>query len=447
MKINQVLKSWIKNSSKSWMFELLKLLLWGPLLYIPGLLLGIGFLKNTDSINETWIKTSIDIIYNFSQRSVVAYWIISTTITLMITFYLGIYLVEKQKVKDKIYFTEDEINKEFDKNIEDAEKLIICGGDLNFLQNSQKQKEKIEKMSSRVKILAHYDKDLGDKNQKKIYKDLVDKKVQLQNCKKEDGFSVKGQLKKNASGIYSVLFAVKNKEGLYKKIEISDQNIIKILWKELEVQHEKGKNPLIRGVLMDLGGVFFDGDYYKDFLQKVEELLEVKIKRENNEKRLLDYDLNLGEKNIIDYIRGVVEKDLTVEEEDEIEQLWGKVWKPNPKMVEIVKKIKENGVDVYPCSNLDKENGLRYIERGDFLEFSDSRFLSYEMKKVKTKADFFEKTIEILTKKKNNLSPFELILIDDQEKNLTLAGTVGIQGIHYKNPMELESELKRKKII
>ncbi|MGL4868414.1 MAG: hypothetical protein ACRC4S_07190 [Cetobacterium sp.] len=447
MKMNQVLKIWIKDSNKNLISELLKLLWWGSLLYIPGLLLGISFLKNTSSINEMWIKSIIDIIHNFSQRSVVAYWIVSVIVTLMITFYLGVYLVEKQKIKNKIYFTEDEINKEFDKNIEDAEKLIICGGDLNFLQNCKKQKEKIEKMSNRVRILAHYDKDLGSKDQKKIYKDLIDNKVQLQNCKKEDGFSVKGQLKKNASGIYSVLFAVKNNEGLYKKIEISDQNIIKILWKELQIQHEKGKNPLIRGVLMDLGGVFFDGDYYKDFLQKVEELLKVKIKRENNEKRLLDYDLNLGEKNIIEYIRGIIKKDLTQKEEEEIEHVWGKVWKPNPKMVEIVKKIKENGVDVYPCSNLDKENGLKYIERGDFLEFSDSHFLSYEMKKVKTKADFFEKLLEILTNKKNNLCPFELVLIDDQEKNLTLARTTGIQGIQYKNPMELENELKKRKII
>lgn len=445
--MNQVLKLWVKDSSKNWIFELLKLLWWNFLLYIPGLLLGIGFLKDTSSINETWIKSSIDTVHNFSQKSVIEYWIVTVIFTLIVTFYLGVYLVEKQKVKDKILFTEDEINKEFDKNIEDAEKLIICGGDLNFLKSSKKQKERIEKMSGRVKILAHYDKDLSSKDQKKIYKDLVDKKVQLQNCKKENGFSVKGQLKKNTSGIYSVLFAVKNKEGFYKKIEISDQNIVKILWKELETQHERGKNPLTRGVLMDLGGVFFDGDYYKDFLQKVEDLLGIKIKRENNEKRLLDYALNLGERNIIEYIRGVIEKDLTEKEEEEIDLLWGKVWKPNPKIVEIVKKIKENGVDVYPCSNLDKENGLRYIERGDFLEFSDSRFLSYEMKRVKTKADFFEKVIEILMKKKNNLCPFELVLIDDQEKNLTLAGTVGIQGIHYKNPMELESELKKRKII
>ena len=447
MKVGQVLNLWIKDSSKNWMFELLKLLWWGSLLYIPGLLLGIGFLKDTSPINELWIKSRIDVIHNFSQKSAVTYWIISVIITIIITFYLGIYLVEKQKIKDKILFTEDEINIEFDKNIEDAEKLIICGGDLNFLQNSQKQKERIEKMSGRVKILAHYDKDLGSTDQKKIYRDLVEKKVQLQNCKKEEGFSVKGQLKKNTSGFYSALFAIKNKGNFYKKIEISDQNIVKILWKELEVQHEKGKNPLIRGILMDLGGVFFEGDYYRDFLQKVEELLEIKIKRENNEKRLLDYSLNLGERNIVEYIRDIVEKKLTIEEEEQIENLWSKVWKPNTKMVEIVKKIKENGIDVYPCSNLDKENGLRYIERGDFLEFSDSRFLSYEMKRVKTRADFFQKVIEILTKKKSNLCPFELVLIDDQEKNLTLAGTVGIQGIHYKNPMELENELKRRKII
>lgn len=447
MEIKRVLNSYFKDERKNWLVELLKLVIWGFFIYIPGLLVGIGFLQDTSSINESWIKVGIDFIHGFAQKSMVTYWILLIIVTIAITFYFGFYLVEKEKRKNKILFTENEINEEFDKNIEDAEKLIICGGDLNFLQSSPKQKEQIERMSKRVKILAHYDKDLGSKEQKKIYKDLLDKKVELQNCRKEDRFAVKGQLKKNTSGIYSVLFAVKNKDGLYKKIEISDQNIIKILWKDLEIQHEKGRNPLVRGVLMDLGGVFFDGDYYKDFLHKVEELLGVRIKRENNEKRLLDFQLNLGERNIVEYIGEIIDRVLTVQEEQKIEELWGKVWKPNPKMVEIVKKIKENDIDVYPCSNLDKENGLRYIERGDFLEFSDTYFLSYDMKKVKTRADFFEKVLEILSKKKSNLCPFELILIDDQEKNLTLAKTVGIQGIHYKNPIELENELKKRKII
>jgi HAD superfamily hydrolase (TIGR01509 family) len=63
-------------------------------------------------------------------------------------------------------------------------------------------------------------------------------------------------------------------------------------------------------------------------------------------------------------------------------------------------------------------------------------FFSYELKKTKKDPDIF---IEVL--KRMNCSAQECLFIDDSHQNITVAASVGIKGIQFRNAQQLQKEL------
>lgn len=65
---------------------------------------------------------------------------------------------------------------------------------------------------------------------------------------------------------------------------------------------ETAKNAVIRYIALDIGGVFFDGELYADFFQKIESLYHIKIPRIKNDKLNIDMRMMKGEITIVRYI-------------------------------------------------------------------------------------------------------------------------------------------------
>ena len=133
-------------------------------------------------------------------------------------------------------------------------------------------------------------------------------------------------------------------------------------------------------------------------------------------------------------------RQLKVEERNMVNNVWESVWKPNPDMNHLVEILKRNNYCVGVFSNMDQQNGELYRERGDFNAFpAEYTFLSYEVGYTKPHREFFEHILD-----RTGLKSYEILLIDDHEKNVTKSKELGFQTIQYHNDMErLKTELQK----
>lgn len=94
-------------------------------------------------------------------------------------------------------------------------------------------------------------------------------------------------------------------------------------------------------------------------------------------------------------------------------------------------------------SNMDEQNGDIYKERGDFDVFDvEYQYLSYEVGYTKPHKEFFEHMI-----KSSKFEPYQILLIDDHEKNVIESKKLGFQAIQYHGDIvKLKTDLKEKGI-
>lgn len=425
-------------------------------IFIPGIILVVSFLENEESLKVKNFTAEYSLFYNFLQNDFISSIIIGTTVIILIKYFLFEQPLKKKLEKYQDEFTECEIDKKYEEFMVDAKTLYICGGKLDFLKKdaSTNQLKKINKLSNLCKIISYSNKDNLEIQNKKINKELKDNKVQLKNVPLTEEPFMKGQLKENKLGIYSAMFVAKQKNGKYKKFEVHDQKFVKILKKEMDNIYESGEHPYIKYVLMDLGGVYFNGDLY-EFLEKINIELEKngysKIDIKDNHKLVLGKDLNLGKITIVDFINKKVggENDIlkNIELKEFIEDTWKKTWTPNEEMKKLIIKLKERGIKVYPSSNLDEMNKLKYIIENYFEDFSDETFFSCEMGICKPDAEYYDKVLERLKQKDPNFYSYEVLLIDDKKENIDMAESKKMEAILFKNEKILEKTLIEKGIL
>ena len=362
------------------------------------------------------------------------------------------WLVLREKTRNK--YTKTKIGKKYGEFMQDADDLYIFAGDLDFLLSNEKQLKIIENLGSRCRILFSGDKknEMSEKL-RNLYNELLKKDVNIRKYSKNydnDIKSLRGQVKINNNG-QTWLF-VNREENFTKKIKfeifnIKHKYIIDKLLNWFNDSHASAKHPLIKYILFDMGGVYFDGDFDEDFLSKINKLLSVNIETKREYKLLLSKDLNLGNITIIDWVQSQIARALTLEEKDKIEDIWKNIWKPNKKMQQLVISLKNNGYQVGIMSNMDRMNGEKYISEGYFEEFDPKdRFLSYVEKHVKPNREFFELVLTRL-----NVKSYEILFIDDHEDNVNIARELGMLPIPFdlktdQNLEKLKGNLKKHQI-
>lgn len=113
---------------------------------------------------------------------------------------------------------------------------------------------------------------------------------------------------------------------------------------------------------------------------------------------------------------------------------------PNPKMYELVQKLKSAGIKVYVFSNV----GFRYKQFFPHLSPSpmydfDGLWASCEYKVIKPETEAFNSFFE-----KFDLKPEDCFFIDDSPANIEKSIQMGMQGFVYKgNVHKLEQTLKQ----
>lgn len=368
-------------------------------------------------------------LYTFAEKNALCYAILMIALSLLLST-IGFHGFKRHiDSNSKLKLSPEDVNDNYSIFMGDAKEIHVFGGDLDFLNNSPSQLQTIKELGDKCKIL-YSPKSKEIKTD--LYSSLVESGVQIRQYRKEDNIhGIRGQIGIDQQGLKKGLFVnkkyVERKGNRYQLVTIDNEFLTEVLDSQFEKDFQQGKDPLIKLVLFDLGGVFFDGDFNKDFLNEINDKFSAHIRPNRKQKLLLNRDLNIGNKTIIEWVEEKLRRDLNEKEKQFVLEKWTSVWKPNSNMQTIANEIKAAGFEIGIFSNLDEINGGIYYEKGYFQDFPNQyHFLSYRMKKVKPEKDMF---LEILETTK--MQPQEILLIDDHEKNITEASKVGMKTIHF----------------
>ncbi len=107
--------------------------------------------------------------------------------------------------------------------------------------------------------------------------------------------------------------------------------------------------------------------------------------------------------------------------------------------VEILKRLKESGkYRLYSITNWSSETFAIAFERYDFLKWFEGIAVSGDLKMIKPHKEIYLHTLD-----KYDIKAENSIFIDDNKANFETANVLGINGIHFKSPEELEQSLKQ----
>ena len=335
-------------------------------------------------------------------------------------------------------FSEDEIEKKLLKFSEDANEIIILGGSGKFLmdKNNNKPSEQynlIKSEANKYKILLNTKNNdsppigyLHDLNKKgAIVKGYSDNNI------------LRGRLKDNTRG-KSVLLYDKIENNSYELNKIENQYIVNLIYHEItDIVYRRSTNIFIKYICFDLAGVFCTGDINK-FFKNVEDIIGLSIPVKADHHLCIDKKLNLDENyNIINYLFSEfpqkAKKTIINNGKDKIIEYWKTTWKLNEHIQKLASKLKTLGYTIAICSNCDALNANHYRLSQYFLDF-DTIF-SYECKCVKPQEEFFNYILQ-----KYNCKPYEVLFIDDHQKNTNIAKSLGFETIFVDRNLEDEEK-------
>lgn len=344
-------------------------------------------------------------------------------------------------------FSAEEVQEKFIGFMEDASPLYIFGGDLDFLIDCPTQLEIIKKLGPNAHILCTEAKDA---DHIELYHQLAKSEIKIRKYSADVEYDgLRGQIRTDRSGSTTGLF-INKKLGTkemreYEILDVLNGFMTKELRSSFDEKYEKGRHPTISLILFDLGGVYFDGDFFSDFLDKVNKELSQNIQAKWSQKMMLDEALNKGDATIVDWVEKQLRREpkgLSTREREFVKSTWTSIWKPNPEMKKLVKGLIANNYKVGVVSNLDQLNGENYFSKGYFRAFSEGfLFLSYKMKLVKPETEFFQYVLD-----ETGLKPYQILIIDDHNENIMKARNMGFYTITFSlnndsSPQELRTEL------
>lgn len=111
--------------------------------------------------------------------------------------------------------------------------------------------------------------------------------------------------------------------------------------------------------------------------------------------------------------------------------------------VDLFRRLRETGrYKFYALTNWSAELFPIALERYDFLHWFDGRVVSGEEKMRKPFPEFYQLLLD-----RFGVQPEEAVFIDDNLRNIKAAEDLGIPGIAFRTPEQLEAELKEKGLL
>ena len=106
--------------------------------------------------------------------------------------------------------------------------------------------------------------------------------------------------------------------------------------------------------------------------------------------------------------------------------------------VDILQELKKNkDLKIYALTNWSAETFPVALERFEFLQWFDGIVVSGVEKTRKPFPEFYRRLID-----RYGINPSESVFIDDNLRNVEGAETLGVKGIHFKNPEQLKHSLE-----
>ena len=107
--------------------------------------------------------------------------------------------------------------------------------------------------------------------------------------------------------------------------------------------------------------------------------------------------------------------------------------------VDILQELKKNkDLKFYALTNWSAETFPIALERFEFLQWFDGIVVSGVEKTRKPFPEFYHRLID-----RYGIIPSQSVFIDDNLRNVEGAETLGVKGIHFKNPEQLKNELNQ----
>lgn len=105
--------------------------------------------------------------------------------------------------------------------------------------------------------------------------------------------------------------------------------------------------------------------------------------------------------------------------------------------VAVLEELKARGDKVYAITNFSREKWAESVIRFPFLGSFDGTIVSAHERQLKPEPEIFHTLLE-----RYDLAAQDCIFVDDSEKNVKGARAVGMQAVHFVEPIDLRAELK-----
>ena len=200
----------------------------------------------------------------------------------------------------------------------------------------------------------------------------------------------------------------------------------------------------IKTIVFDLGGVYFTRGTHLA-IEKIIDIYSIEDRhsvreffRDSYEKE--GHKLRLGLINMDEFEERFVSSfNIDIDNIHHIRNIWFSSYVPYYKMEELVLQLKNYKLIIFSGNIKERIEFLN--KRYDFLKYFNTYLFSYDYQKNKNDIAFYEELLNHL-----NCEPSEAIMIDDENKNIKMAKSLGLNAILYYYTEQLVEELKKYKI-
>lgn len=120
---------------------------------------------------------------------------------------------------------------------------------------------------------------------------------------------------------------------------------------------------------------------------------------------------------------------------------WKEVLTPIQRHVDVLKKLKSNGYNIFVLSNFIDDPFSYVKEQYDFFKILDGLVISYQEHFIKPEKEIYEILI-----KRYNLNPQECVFLDDYKEFLEPAKIMGMSIILVENNTDINKKLRELKV-
>ena len=195
---------------------------------------------------------------------------------------------------------------------------------------------------------------------------------------------------------------------------------------------------MIKGIIFDLGGVYFNNGL-RLFMQELNQKYRIPnhlLRETLAGESPLGRSYRMGEISGSEFWHKAKEILGIHEDYHKLIQRWSEKYTPNKEVIVLVGKLAGAGFRLGYLSNNVPERADYLEKKFQFKKDFDTGVFSFEAKCLKPGLEIYRSVLE-----KMGLQPSETIYVDDTEKFLAAAKTLGMGTILYEDPHSLELSL------